>query len=473
MLHEKTKTEQEINGYKTVDSYFVDYVQFEGETSRRNAERDAFINNQKYTPEYNYPKLDFLIDDVDISEKKTAIYEAVMELEAAKKGSPNANIAELELYAAFHEVRLKRIMLVEAARNLSDTINSEVNRVSFSKLNKELYGEFDNLSYLGMIATEKSRLSDFVPKSELAMEVKSELESLLSKIETDGHKEDVLLDEDTIKTLHDYIIKRYHNVLDVIPNTDDSIYYDIDQCIEIFNKTLEAGGLAEYGWRVVENPEKPNPSTDTDDLTINLPSDTRRNASELRRLIIHEQETHARRGQSGIDSNIKPLEDGTADYADVEEGLGIILECALDGNINSASISRARNRYITVGLALGVGGQPRDARETYETLWRTLAVQKAVDGKIDEKIVESAKKIAYSHIANSYRGTQFWMKGVIYTKSKIYYEGLVKNAEYFKNNINDLDRAFKDIFIGKYNHTSEAEKVLVLSAINTKNRSLT
>lgn len=461
------KTNQEIDAFKKTKSDFVDYTRFEVDADQRDAERDAFIGNLEYTPDYIYPKLDFLIDNVDIQKKKSNIYEAVMELEAAKNG-PNANVAELELFAGFHEMRLKKIMLVEAARNLCNPVSmstQDVNRQSFAELNEALYGEFDTQSYLGMIATEQQRLADFTPKSEMAEKIKLELGPMIGRIEVGDQKEEDLLDQETIQKLHSYVLERYKNVLSAVPDTSDDVYYDVSRCAEIINKALEAGGLAQLGWTAIENPAKSNPATKQADCTINLPSNTRRNASELRRLIIHEQEVHARRAQNGTESGLAPIKAGTADYADIEEGFGVILECAVDGNFDNPSFDRARNRYITAGLALGADGRPRDSREVYEILWRDIAIQESAEGEISEDDVKSAKNKAYTHIENAYRGTQFWMKGVIYTKLKVYYEGLSKNAKFFKQNIDMLDTAFEDALIGKYNHTNPNEKDLVKSAI--------
>lgn len=461
------KTDSEIVTYKKIKSEFVDYTRFEDDAQKRAIARDSFINNLEYVPSYEYPKLDFLIDNEDVNTKKSAIYEAVMELEAAKQ-QPGANVAELELFAGFHELRLKRIMLVEAARNLQNPVSmsqNEVNRQSFAQLNEILYGKFDTPCYLGMIDTEKHRLADFVPESETSSKIKRDLELSLAHIEVSGDREEALLDEKTLQVLHEDVLKRYTDVLSVVPNTPDDVYYDVTQCVDIMNRALEAGGLAQCGWKAIENPEKSNPSTKQKDSTINLPSNTCRNASELRRLIIHEQEVHARRAQNGRDSGLQPIKAGTADYADVEEGLGVILECAVDGSLDNPAFDRARNRYITAGLALGVDGQPRDARETFEILWRLIAVQESDDGEIDDKAIKLAKGTAYKHIENAYRGTQFWMKGVVYMKIKVYYEGMAKNAEFFKSRIGGLDEAFEDISIGKYNHTDSAEKALVISAI--------
>lgn len=47
------KTEQEIIEHKNTKSEFVDYTRFEVDVARRNAERDAFVGNLEYTPDYN------------------------------------------------------------------------------------------------------------------------------------------------------------------------------------------------------------------------------------------------------------------------------------------------------------------------------------------------------------------------------------------------------------------------------------
>jgi len=461
------KSAQQLTEYENTKSDFTDFTRFEDSECRRLVEKRLFINNIEYTPSYRYPQLDFLIDNGDITAKKTAIQEAVMELEVSKT-YPGANVAEIELYALYHETRLKRIMLVEAAKNLSDMGNSEVNRQSFNELNEELYGEFDNHIYLGMLDTEKKRVDSFEPKNETALYVKLELEPFLDKFDVDGEREADLIEKDVLEKLHNYVTERYAPVLESVPNTPDDVYYDINQCIEIVNSALSAGGLAAHGWKALENPSKSIVSTKSAAKIIYLPSNIRRNSSELRRLIIHEQEIHARRAQNGTDSGLKLIKSGTADYADIEEGIAVILECAVDGNLDNASFDRARNRYLTAGLALGADGQPRDAREVYEALWRIIAIQKSDDGIIDKALIDKSKDDAYSHIDNAYRGTNFWMKGVIFTKLKIYYEGLVKNADYITSHIDNLDEAFSDILIGKYNHTDPTEKDLVINAINSK-----
>lgn len=465
------KDPEQIGAYINTDKSFVDYARFEGDVNDRKLQKDSFINGAEYAPAYSYSELDFLIDDKDLLDKKTALYEAVLELEAAKQ-APNMNIAELELYSSSHELTLKKIMLVEAARDIKQSVDSSGSataRESFNYLNREVFGEFDTVAYQSMIATERERLSNFQPGNTMAGQVKKELDSLIDTIKTGGNVEAPLLSPEILEKLRSTVLERYANELAAVPETDDSIYYDVDACVDIMNDALERGGLAKEGWVVEHNPKKTAPATNAKSKKIFLPSNTRRSAAELRRLIVHEQEVHARRAQNGINTGSNLLQYGTADYADVEEGLGVIFECAVAGTMDNPSFDRARDRYITAGLALGTENEaPRDARQTFEVMWRLIAVREAVAGTIDDAAIASAKNKAYAHVENAFRGTNFTMRGVIYTKLKVYYEGLRKNAQFFADNSEDMNAAIDVAMVGKYNHTDPEECTLVSDSLNYK-----
>lgn len=462
---------QQIKTYQEItNSAFTDFTRFEGDASERAQKKEDFMLGREYTPRYEYNKLDILKDDESLKEKKTAILEAVLELEVAKT-EPGANVAEIELYSEFHELRLKKILLVEAARNLHNRHISggwEVAKDAFAQMNIEVYGEFDTPTYQGMIATEAERVHDFMPSTDNARMIKSDLEDSLGRIDTHGEREKPLMDDETLEKLHNVVMARYENIFSVVPDTEDDVYYDADQCVEIMNSALVVGGLAEKGWKAAKDSKKSNPSTSAAKRIIALPSTTRRNANELRRLIVHEQEVHARDGENGAETGFKPLANGTADYADVEEGLGVLFECAVAGNFNNPSFDRARDRYITAGLALGADGQPRDARQVYEILWRTLAVRGAEDGDISDSVIEKARNQAYAHVENAFRGSAFWMRGVVYTKLKVYYEGLRKNADYITKYADSMDQAIDRAMIGKYDHTSETEFSNVVNALEAR-----
>ncbi len=465
------KTPEEIAAYENVKSTFDDYPRFEGEAEERAAQKQAFIGGYEYIPTYDYKKLTFLLDDETVRQKKTTIQEAVMELEAAKQ-KPENNAAELELYAQFHEQRLKKIFLVEAARDLLKPYNSaaeETAREAFMALNEEVYGAFNAQTYKGMLATESRRLETFIPSNRQARHLKEELQDFFNRLELgDGAVEKDLMSPEELEILHHAVTERYHNVLAAVPETGDDVFYNATDSAAIINSALAAGGLAEDGWESVVDPLKQNPLTSP--KKIKLPLSTRRTAQQLRRLDLHEQEVHARRAENGKATGINLLASGTADYADVEEGMGVLFEVAFEGNFDNPSFYRARDRYITGGLVIGADSAPRDARESYEILWRMLALRSEKDGAIYEDDILAAKELAFTHIGNAFRGTSFFQKGVIYTKLKVYYEGLAKNAAYFSDAIKKgtLNEAIDLAMTGKFNHTDPTETVLIQEIIAAK-----
>ena len=92
-------------------------------------------------------------------------------------------------------------------------------------------------------------------------------------------------------------------------------------------------------------------------------------------------------------------------------------------------------------------------------MWSLLAVKYAEDGFITEAVEARAKKEATVHDDNAFRGTNWAMPGVIYSKLKVYYEGIMKDAAYYRRAIADdrLSEAMDDSNIGKIDHTNPQE----------------
>ncbi len=463
-------TPSEIDSYIQTDSSFDDFTLFEDDPNIRLLAKEAFLTGAVNAPKYDYPKLDILGDSgtadedkqpTDLRDKKHQTYEAILELEQ-NKDSGYLTPEIYELYAGYHEASLQKMMLVQAAEHLRHAGSSsaeETARTEFMQLNKELYGEMDSHAFNAIMTSEQNRVTRFKPTTELAWDIQSSLEDYFNRHEFNVHEEP-LLDTETIEQLNEIILERYAHILNVVPGTED-IVYDAVECRDIMNEALERGGLSADGWTVEVSTTKANPTTNDNLKKIFLPVTTRRTAPELRRVIVHEQEVHARRAKNGADLGVKALESGTANYADVEEGLGVLLECVLSKNLNNPSFNRARDRYITAGLALGTDGTPKDSLATFNILWKLLAIRSATDGSISEGNVLAAKKQAFVHIENAFRGTNFAKPGVIYSKLKVYYEGLSKNAQFFMDQKGDLSGALDRAMRGKHDHTDPEEAALV------------
>lgn len=474
----KMKTSEELQAYIDTKSEFSDFTRFRDSNEKRKQQRDDFLQYREYAPRYDYPDLDTFRDGTTnsknettfIADKKTKIYEAVMELRA------NRDAGELspevyDLYAGYHEVRLKKIMLVEAMQRLRTAGSSseqQVTRQEVNDLNVEIYGEFDAKAFEGIMNTEEQRVRDFSPSNKRASEIKDFLDTYMNRHSFD-EEEKLLLDDEMVHRLQDFIYEKQADMLAVFPETDDSVTYTACEARDIMQKSLDVSGLGEKGWKIEVSSNHPNVSTNSAKKTIFLPDSMTRTSAELQRLDVHERGVHATRNQNGRESGVPILRYGTADYADVEEGMGVFLECAVAGNLDNPSYHRARDRYITTGLALGIDRAPKDANQTHAIMWRLLAVRNSVNGEISNEDVAAAKEKSMNYIDNAFRGTDYVSQGVIFSKLKVYYEGLVKNAKYFSENRDHLDEAFTVAMRGKYNHTDPEERSAIERLIDQQN----
>lgn len=462
----KYKLPKEIEAFTNLDSSFIEFEHFEVDPEERQHAISRFIEGLDYTPTFDYPRLNKLYDvDEDsleddkrtFSEKKSEAWNAVLELEANKESGVK-NEDEFQLIAGFHEYRLKRMMLVEAARDMmyADNSASQVTaRKEFMSLNRELFGEINEDAFSRIMNSENARILEFIPIDENAKSIKEYLTRYFSD-KSFEKKESEILSIETLTDLGRIIRNKYASLLEPLPITDDSIVYNAEECKNFLQASLDRFGLGKKGWIAQINPRRLVPVTSQDSKEISIPSDTSRTANQLTRLDIHEAGVHALRGQNGEETGFNVLKEGTANYSDAEEGLAVLFECAIEGDFNNDSFTRARDRYITAGLAFGTDGIPKDARKTFEILWRIIAIRES-SGKIGEDLESYAKNRAVSHIENAFRGTNYAMPGIIYTKLKVYYEGLLKNGKFIEKNKADIGRALEMIMLGKYDHTDTDE----------------
>lgn len=436
-LHAENPDADQLNEYQDFDSRITDYAHFEDDQAKRAEQKNAFLKDEAYLPQYDYPRLDGLYDDFmsgrmspmshekkfdSLLDMKADIYKVTQELDvAAEKGDENS--ARYAMYADFHGRKLDAILLVENAQRLRMD-NNDVNRREFTKANERLFGEFRQDLFEGII---------------------------------DGTSGEIF-NKEVVGQLGEVAREYYAQELSVVPETDDSVYYGAEEVKDIMNEALTANGLAEAGWVAEVNPNKSGVAVNGTERKLYLPTNTNRNASELRRLMVHEIGVHARRYENGMETGEFLLNNGTGGYLPAEEGLGVILECAIAGNFENASFDRAVERYIVAGYALGAeGAGAKDARQTFEASWPVIAERLAGDEGNPEDFKNEARKRAFSHTENAFRGTDFYMQGMIYSKLKVYYEGLVDNMRYFAES-GDMRTALDVAMLGKYNHTSESER---------------
>ncbi|MCA9346835.1 DUF1704 domain-containing protein [Candidatus Saccharibacteria bacterium] len=461
---------------------YFDYSGFSGDTKQRNIEKEAFTDGRQYLPQYEYPALvnhltggaEELSGDPELGHQDQVRLltnlQAVIEQHRVELGDEVA-----DLYIGMYDTLIGRELLMHAAYKSLTAGSAESRqtwRNKFKEINEALYGPIDVELFESIISTERRRLEGFEPISEDDVEVKTYLENFYASTNITEREEYEPIDQELIDVYMPLIEEKYGHIFDAIPDTEDDVEYDANGVAEVINSTLEAGGLYQKGWRCVVSSSRSSVSTNTAKQLIEIPSHDKRNAKQIKALVIHEQEVHARRGQNGLESRYPGLlANGTANYADSEEGLAIALECIVNGSADdNPAIRRARDRYINVGLAAGIGSTSgRDARQVFEIAWRIEAVKiaKSLGKSIDKEIIKMAQSGqwgAYAHLENMFRGTSFAGQNDNYTKLKVYLEGVVKSAQILKLIKADPER-FDKLFIGKYDHTDSRESALVNSIV--------
>ncbi len=116
-------------------------------------------------------------------------------------------------------------------------------------------------------------------------------------------------------------------------------------------------------WQVVST-DGTSLSVEASDRKIKIAS-RRESASpkDARALLAHELLVHALRGKNGYKTGDKKLATGLAGYLDAEEGLGVLAEEAVNGQLPD----KAYDRYVDIALALGtVDGVQRTRKEMFE-----------------------------------------------------------------------------------------------------------
>ncbi len=448
-----------IERYLHLESDFTDFLHFQGNSVQRSGQKAAFLNNEVYVPQYTYPGLSNFVHDNELANLKHSLLEASFGLYEAEDSSQKT------LQLAYIHDELARMALVGAATALHGYRSSaeyESAYAAFARYNHLAYGDYDRARGGSILRTESERAQAYAPRNSLAFEIKDKLTALLPDCAVSGFGvEAPLLSEWELGSMHDEAWRRWGKELAIIPDTNNDVLYGAEECLLFLNQTLASDGLADAGWTGEISDDSIVPMTSPMKKCITLPSAIQYTASDIRRIIVgHEQKTHAWRAENGDRSGNHMLKAGTPSSMGIEEGLGILMECAIEGNLDNPSFHRARDRFITAGLALGVDGRERDAREVYEILWRIIALRESSNGAMDDIVVNQSKHSAYAHIENAFRGTPFWRKGVIYSKLKVYYEELAANASYMKSFHGDIRAALDGAMIGKYNHTSADERAL-------------
>ncbi len=440
---------------------------FNAPSEKRAHFKQKFLKKATKKPNLNLPLKDFDLargreNGLDrLKKTKERILASNTEIELLMK-QKTFDSEEWKLYKKKNRENLLRIKLIETAHAIQ-TSPSHAKRIEFNHLNSQLYGGVDRKLFNRLISTKKCIIQNFKPVDEIGKNYKSHLlKSMPFKLfyyPTFRTKEPT----EVFAKIHTLLLKNYSIIFETLK--DDEKIYNAEEAKKVLQYFIDSLG---FEWQVVISDKV---SVVTDSVTehaLKLPEDFSRTGRELKRLAIHEIGVHAARAVYGRRNGGPLLEYGTANYLRAEEGLATLCECSVEESFDNDSYQRIVYRYLTAGLALGVDGKKRNAVEVFNIIAPMIAIEKSEDGKITEEIMDKAFDLAYRHIENAFRGTDWTTRGCVFLKLKIYYEGFLKNIEYFSKNLDHVDDAFRLAMLGKYDHTSLKSCKDALFLISTK-----
>lgn len=181
-------------------------------------------------------------------------------------------------------------------------------------------------------------------------------------------------------------------------------------------------------------------------------------ANRLKPLFVHEALVHGMRGMNGRKTGVPQLEKGLPGNLDTEEGIGTFLEYAVSGVIPDKII----DRYTSVALALGHGGQPAMTRAQLQQFQLDrLVVRKQAAGKPVD--TEALSRSASNHADRIYRGSLGTDLIAVNTKDIAYFTGFTKMAEYITEELKTKtpEEVFDYIMQGCFDPTDEAHRDFV------------
>jgi uncharacterized protein DUF1704 len=235
------------------------------------------------------------------------------------------------------------------------------------------------------------------------------------------------------------IIDKYKPLFDLVYEAGKS-EFNVTDLHELFTNALnwliENDDLEWGEWEVIES-DGTSLSVSASSRQIKIAAG-REPASliDTKGLIAHELLVHALRGKNGYKKGDKKLATGLPGYLDAEEGLGILSEEAVNGELPD----KVYDRYLDIALALGtIDGVQRTRKELFQISFARQLVQEQLNGTFNKDYYSTLQRKVWRHIDRIYRGgpgDDLGSKQAIFTKDIAYYVGYKQMAEYIKRQLN-------------------------------------
>ena len=386
-------------------------------------------------------------------------------------------VAEAELGSVGRErveLELKKQGLLECAwalQSSNDTAEQIELGKKFTDISVEIFGEPDAAVVRGLIGREIAVLSkleraDGIDHYRLARVIAFYRAQLGT-----GTAEDDLADDNSKQIVTE--VKRYYEqrvgrALEAIVAGDDAErLVGPEEIAERFTQALavlQADDRRWGGWQVVMQ--------DSGSLSVvcsrqHILVGSRRTPTRLKDLpgnFAHEVLVHALRQINANSLGDKELSRGLAGHVDAEEGLAVLVGCAISG----ASPTKAMHRYMHIAFAMGLLGRaPVPRSELFDLVSdRQMVLDQAAGLGTGP---ESARSGAWEHVNRIYRGTPGQEAVGVFTKDISYYKGFREVSAYLEQAAatRPVNEVLDFLLACKFNPLDKNQASYVVAALQT------
>ena len=221
-----------------------------------------------------------------------------------------------------------------------------------------------------------------------------------------------------------------------------------DQVARVFQSVLDKHEITGWKIKIDRSGYRTRFSVQPDRRVINIPNDSHlgsraRPLTYNRTLALaeHEVGVHVRRAHEGKKQPLRLLSAGLQGYLRGEEGLASYVQQQIEG----ASEYYGLDRYLAIGVAVGLDGAKRDFRSVFAVVRDYYRI--SFPPETPEQHIAS---LAWELSVRVFRGTTGQTSGLVYTRDQVYFEGNVGIWEL----LIDRPHVFEQLFIGKFDPLS-------------------
>jgi len=408
LVNDQTPKLDEIWIKKLINVWpLVSLSELEGDRQERDRQKQLFMAGEVRNPTLKYTGL----QSRDLKSYGVGLRELLAEIEKEEK-------SELvkDVYRGAIEEKLKLLRMLRCVQ--------EGDAVAFSQASIDLYEQPSQEIFCQLVSELKAK--------EQGQDADGRLDNLPecpSADSSDWVGDSGLAD----RVLGDW----FGELRDLVPDKSEFVAKEI---VAVFQKALVYLELPD--WQALVAPDgQVAIRVNHVAKMLSVPPDRRVSKIDLTALLIHEVGTHIVRSVNGARSPLCLLGIGLAGYERGEEGIAMMREQAIYGR--AQSFVRAE-RYLAIGLGLGLDGKPRDFREVFEILRAYFRWQ-------NEEEREAAEK-AWRVTLRAFRGTDGQQKGNCFVKDVIYQHGYIDLWKMLRDRLGEIDR-FR---AGKYDPTNQS-----------------